>query len=75
MQKPKTIYITIPTNGDLPWDEQPQRRVGSISWDLAVKYAKYQSTINRKTVRLSESPGFNNQGHYFNENTPIIATP
>ena len=56
--------MAIWTNNDSSqWDKQPQISLGCISWNAAVKIAKAQKD---KAVRLSESEGFNNQGHYFN---------
>lgn len=63
MSNLKEYHLAIWSNNDFnQWDKQPQISLGCIGWKAAVKVAKAQKN---KTVRLSESEGFNNQGYYF----------
>jgi hypothetical protein len=47
------------------WDEQKQEKLPNSTWSEAVLIAKQIAKMNKTEVRLSESEGFNNQGHYF----------
>jgi len=57
----KTIYMAITKEDGLPWHVRPQIVLPGITWKQAVKIAKSQNGA----TRLSESEGYNNQGHYF----------
>lgn len=56
----KPVYMTVYNENYDRWEQMPQRYLGIISWDLALRLAFKQNT----KVRLCHSPGYNNQGHY-----------
>lgn len=62
-----TIYGTVLVSGK-KWDECEQIFLGYDYWSAAVKWAKDQ----KKPVRLCTSPGYCNNGHYFNERPAIL---
>ncbi|MGF7082977.1 hypothetical protein [Mucilaginibacter sp. UYCu711] len=58
--KIEPVYMTVAVSGKA-WDKTEQIFLGVIPWDKAVTIAKQQSN----KVRLCTSPGYSNQGHYF----------
>jgi hypothetical protein len=47
------------------WSANDQYLIQANNWNSAVDIANAVSLINDIEVRLSDSQGFNNQGHYF----------
>ena len=60
------FYLAI---GDqYPWDTNPQTEHEVKNQDTAVAIAYAVSLIHKKTVRLSDTEGYNNQGYYYQAN-------
>lgn len=59
----KTYYYAVATTGK-SWDENKQEEFYG-TWKDVVKKAYDVAVKNKSQVRVSESEGFNNQGHYF----------
>ena len=47
------------------WENVPQNDFNFRSWKNAVIHAKGLSKLHNCEVRISETEGYNNQGHYF----------
>ena len=64
----KTYYFTlatdIPKNGG--WSDAKQRQTECKNWDEFVNYCYKVAYSFNSIVRGCESEGYNNQGHYFN---------
>jgi len=59
----KTYYLALRTSNK-SWDSHKQEEFDG-TWNEAVSKAKQLAKENKSEVRLSESKGYNNQGHYF----------
>lgn len=60
----KTYYYSIKEN-DFGWSEQTQHEITCKSWNSFVNFCKSISFHYNKPVRGCETPGYDNQGHFF----------
>jgi hypothetical protein len=68
-------YIAIPT-GKKAWDQEAQVEIEADSREILVAVAKTLSALNKnRTVRLSWSKGYDNQGSYITNDEIKITNP
>lgn len=60
---PKLYYAL--GKGMEAWDSKPQQELHNLTWTQAVQKIKSIANESGMAVRLSETKGYNNQGHYF----------
>lgn len=65
VMKNKEFYFLAIRNQS-EWSKNDQYMICAQNWQDAVNTANTISLIHNKETRLSESNGYNNQGHYFN---------
>ena len=62
--KNNQFYYLAVHNGN-SWDTAQQYMIVAQNWQDAVNSANTVSLVTGKEVRLSETSGYDNQGHYF----------
>ena len=60
-------FYTVNETGSRSWEDIKQHELINITWEQAIMIIKEISKLMKKTIRLSETKGYNNQGHYFTE--------
>lgn len=71
-------FLTVPTNApaNWSWDQLPQLEIEAENRETLVLIAKIYSAQNdNKTVRMSDSKGYRNQGAYINNYDIKISKP
>lgn len=58
-------YYYARWTGKGKWSDEKQVKIPNSTWAEAVTIVKHIAQINKTEVRLSESEGYSNQGHYF----------
>lgn len=61
---PKSYWFAVSEHGK-SWNECTQVELECDSWADAVSTAYSWASKNNTEIRMSESAGFNNQGHFF----------
>jgi hypothetical protein len=61
----KTHYYSVATkHAPMNWYEETQKELVDTTWEEAYSFCQMLANAEGSNVRLCESKGYNNQGHY-----------